>query len=288
MVALTLEQFIESEEWTGKEGRLPDGSYRSTYDSIGGCWNIGPGLTHGITRTTVMTRQQIDDTFLKELKPFEDEVHKLIKVPLTNNQFIALVSFAYNCGEGELIDSPIVTLINNRQYSLVPSHLKLYVHGRATGSKIIPGLVNRRNAEIKLWNTPDDPPLQAETYVAEYDSSHPVPKGAAILAKNMITTDSLVTVPLNATTAIIPQLGHKVATVSQGFFLTFLAYALQHFNSLWDLIGINSLPVYGCTAIIALIEWYKHSWVNNSNATTTAIIDSLESKLKEVEAGKKV
>ena len=36
MVSLPLEQFIESEEWVGKEGRLPDGRYKSTWDAIGG------------------------------------------------------------------------------------------------------------------------------------------------------------------------------------------------------------------------------------------------------------
>jgi len=285
MVSLPLEQFIESEEWAGKEGRLPDGRYKSTWDAIGGVWNIGPGLTNGITRDTVMTKEQIDQAYTKELGPFEEEVHSLIKVPITNNQFTALVSFAYNLGEGGFKESPIPKLINTGHASQVPEHLKLYVHGRATGKKVIPGLENRRRAECEMWNTPDGPSMQPQDYVPHYDPASPVPKGAATLEMKMSSPSTMVNVPLNATTAIISQLGHKVVTATQGGLIAIITYVLTHFNSVWDLLGLNSstVSVYAATSIVAGIEWYKHTWVQNSNETTAAIIDSLESKLKELE-----
>ena len=285
MVNLPLEQFIESEEWVGKEGRLPDGRYKSTWDAIDGVWNIGPGLTNGVTRDTVMTKEQIDQAYAKELGPFEEGVRKYVKVPVTNNQFTALVSFAYNVGLSDFHSSTLLRLLNSGEANEVPAQLKLWVHGRATGKKVIPGLENRRRAECEMWNTPDGPSMQPQDYVPHYDPASPVPKGAATLEMKMSSPSTMVNVPLNATTAIISQLGHKVVTATQGGLIAIIAYVFTHFNSVWDLLSLNSstISVYAATAIVGGIEWYKHTWVQNSNETTAAIIDSLETKLKELE-----
>src|SRR5208337_1854254 len=147
----TLEEFIEAEEWTGKEGLLSNGSYKATYDAIGGCWSIGPGLTKGITRDTVMTKAEIDADYAKELVPFEKCVTRAVTVPLTSNQHVALVSFAYNVGEGDFLSSSLLRVLNAGRADQVPNQLKRWVHGRATGAQIVPGLVNRRRAECEMW-----------------------------------------------------------------------------------------------------------------------------------------
>jgi len=108
----SLEQFIEAEEWTGKEGLLPDGRYKSTWDAIGGCWTIGPGLTRGITSRTVMTKAEIDEAYGAELLQFEKCVAHEVNVPVTDNQSLALISFAYNVGEGAFCKSPLLRVQN--------------------------------------------------------------------------------------------------------------------------------------------------------------------------------
>lgn len=295
-MAPTLEQFIESEEWCGTEGKLPDGSYKSTWDSIGGCWNIGPGLTKGITSRTVMTREQIDAAYAAELVPFEKVVASAVKVPLSGNERTALVSFAYNVGEGNFRSSTLLRVLNAGEYAAVPAQLKRWVHGRATGSKVIPGLVNRRNAEIEIWDTPEEPPYatvhpsedvstsQAPAYVPYYDPAHPVPKFATTLETTMSDAATLVNVPLQATTVIISQMGHKIVTASQGTLIAFVTYILTHFSSVWDLLGLNqnTVSIYAATAIIAAIEWWKHEWVHNSNDTTMVVVNSLEAELTKL------
>jgi GH24 family phage-related lysozyme (muramidase) len=283
MTSIDVEDFIEAEE--GFDGKkLPDGSYQATYDEIGGCWNIGPGLTKGVTSTTVMTKAQIDAAFQTELLPVEDEVRRDVKVSTTRNQYIALVSFAYNVGTGGLRGSSIPGLVNSGQSSKVPDVLAQYVHGRATGAKVIPGLVNRRNAEIKLWDTPDSDASQGTSYVAHYDPVHPVPKGATTLEKAMTASTSTVNVPLQSTTAIVSQTGQKITAATQGFFLTLATYVLSHFSSVWDLLSVAALPAWACTLFIALIEVAKHFWISNSNSTTAVIINSLEAKLESMQS----
>ena len=300
MVSPTLEEFIEAEEWCGTEGKLPDGRFKATWDKIGGVYNIGPGLTQGITKDTVMTKQQIDEAYHKELLPFEAGIDKLVKINLSANQRTALVSFAYNVGLGGFKSSTLLKLLNAGHSEQVPTQLRRWVHGRATGTEEIPGLVNRRMAEIKLWLTPDkpwaempaphyDPPVQAPPYVPHYDPSCPVPKGAATLEMIMSELATLVNVPIQATTAVISQVGHKVITATQGGFLAFVTYILANFNDAWSLVGVNShnFSVIACTALIAAIEWYKHEWVANSNDTTKAIVDSLEKQLQTIANGTK-
>ena len=74
---------------------------------------------------TVWTQEQADKVFEDDIAYFEDGVNALVKVPITQEQFDALVSFAYNCGldqdadtkaEG-LGDSTLLRLLNLSDYN---------------------------------------------------------------------------------------------------------------------------------------------------------------------------
>ena len=159
MMSLSTEDFIIREE----QGRAidPRHIYHAYWDAIGGVWTLGPGLTRGITRNTSMTGIQVLQYFHRELIPFENIVRARVTVPLTKNQRTVLISFAYNVGtgvgtrRGGFVNSSIPALLARKLYSRVPGVLRQYVHGRHQKG-VVRGLVNRRNAEIKLWNTPDD------------------------------------------------------------------------------------------------------------------------------------
>lgn len=152
---MTPEQFILQEE--GRDGYLGNGQYKAVWDALGKCWTIGPGLTQGITSSTRMTQDQVDRAFSAELEPFEQCVDTAVKVPLTQNERTALVSFAYNCGTGAFLASTLLKKLNTSHLSAVPGELMKYVHAKGASGPV-PGLVNRRRAEVNLWNTPDTRP----------------------------------------------------------------------------------------------------------------------------------
>ena len=77
-------------------------------------------------------------------------VNSIIKVPLTQNQFNALVSFAFNIGIYAFKNSTLVQVLNQKQYKEVPTQMLRWVHENGA---VTQGLVNRRNAEIALWNS---------------------------------------------------------------------------------------------------------------------------------------
>lgn len=84
-----------------------------------------------------------------DIRRFVVSVQSLVKVPLTNNQLCALISFIFNIGVGAFKKSTLLLLLNGGDYKSVPSQLKRW--DKAKG-KVLSGLVKRRAAEAELWN----------------------------------------------------------------------------------------------------------------------------------------
>lgn len=89
------------------------------------------------------------------LNNFQQAVNQQVTVTLNQNQFDALVSFVYNIGVDNFRRSTLLRLLNQGNYSAVPTEMRKWVkirqHGALTDSQ---GLINRRNAEIELYNAP--------------------------------------------------------------------------------------------------------------------------------------
>ena len=77
-------------------------------------------------------------------------------VSLTDHQAACLIDFAYNCGEGNLEASTLLADIDADNFADVPHQLSRWIHDE--GGDVLTDLVNRRNAEIAVWNTPDKVP----------------------------------------------------------------------------------------------------------------------------------
>lgn len=87
-----------------------------------------------------------------KIDEYAHAVDKAVKVPITDNQWRALVSFCYNVGIGGLNNSIVLRELNAGHYDEVPGALMRYVYG--TDGNQYPGLVNRRRDEGALWRTP--------------------------------------------------------------------------------------------------------------------------------------
>lgn len=75
-------------------------------------------------------------------------VNNLVKVPLNQNQFDALVSFTFNVGSGAFQSSDLLKKLNAGQYDAVPAELNRWNKG---GGVVLPGLVTRRKDEGNLF-----------------------------------------------------------------------------------------------------------------------------------------
>lgn len=132
-----------------------EGLRLTSYKDVVGVWTIGYGSTGSHVRPNLtISRQEAEQLLIADLDRFERAVAKLVKVPLTDNQFAALVSFAFNIGEGKggFATSTLLRKLNRGDYTAVPGELAKWVHGTLEGKKVrIEGLVNRRAAESGLW-----------------------------------------------------------------------------------------------------------------------------------------
>ena len=105
-------------------------------------WTIGYGHTAGVSEGMKITQTQADAFLKADLEKYEKYVTNTGLV-LNQNQFDALVSFTYNCGNGNL-----KKLIKNRSLGEIAEAILLYNKSNGT---VLAGLVRRRQAERALF-----------------------------------------------------------------------------------------------------------------------------------------
>lgn len=98
-----------------------------------------------------ITQERADKLFEWVAASFASQIKPLIKVILTENQFSALVSFAYNVGVGNLRSSTLLKKVNaNPQDSSIRSE---FLKWDKVAGKVLAGLTRRRIAEANLYFT---------------------------------------------------------------------------------------------------------------------------------------
>jgi len=117
----------------------------TAYKCPSGVWTIGWGHTAGVKQGQVITQAQADEFLKTDLVKYEGYVVSS-GLSLNQNQFDALVSFTYNCGQGNL-----KKLINNRTLAEIGEAMLLY---NKSNGNTLSGLVRRRQAERELFLTP--------------------------------------------------------------------------------------------------------------------------------------
>jgi len=117
--------------------------------SGGDPWTIGYGSTKGVTPGMVITEARAEDMLRADVAMFESAVNRLCPVT-TQNQFDALVSLAFNVGEGNLASSTLRKMHNAGNYTGAQAEFARW--NKAAG-KVMPGLVKRRAAEAQLYGS---------------------------------------------------------------------------------------------------------------------------------------
>lgn len=126
-----------------------EGCRLAAYKCPAGVWTIGYGHTMGVKPGDTLPSNQAAKALLKEdLKKYGDYVNNcrkkgLITFSLNQNQFDALTSFTYNCGNGSL-----QKLVSGRDAATIAEKLLLYNKG---GGKVLAGLTKRRQEERELF-----------------------------------------------------------------------------------------------------------------------------------------
>lgn len=123
---------------------------RAYLDAVG-IWTIGVGHTGWVDakpvgRGMVITKEKSRQILQVDLKRFENAVNECVRVPLAQHQFDALVSLAFNIGEGAFRRSTLVKLLNCRN----PVASEQFLVWKYAGGR--PILLNRRKREKALFD----------------------------------------------------------------------------------------------------------------------------------------
>ena len=114
-------------------------------------WTIGWGSTGpDIKEGVVWTQEQADKRLAERLQQECLAVENFTKgVQLNDNQFSALVCFAYNVGSWR--SSTLFKHVLKGEFAPAADEFHKWCH---SGTKVLPGLVNRRQAERELFEKP--------------------------------------------------------------------------------------------------------------------------------------
>ena len=111
-------------------------------------WTIGYGRTKNVKDGDITSMPQATRDLEEELVEFGDQVHRVVDVELSQNEFDALTSWTYNLGVGNLQSSTLLKKLNAGDKDSVPSEMLRW--NKAAG-KVLAGLTTRRQAEADLW-----------------------------------------------------------------------------------------------------------------------------------------
>jgi len=127
-----------------------EGLRLKAYQDVAGVWTIGYGSTGGVREGDTINEVQAETLLSEDLRTAEREVNRH-KLNINQNQFDALVSFAFNIGTGAFRNSTLLKRIKiDVNHPDIPNQFNRWIYG---GGKVLPGLVRRRNEEAKLYFT---------------------------------------------------------------------------------------------------------------------------------------
>ncbi len=146
-----------------------EGCKLKAYQDAVGIWTIGyghtgPNVHDGLT----ITQKQADDILAQDVGRFASGVAANVRVSLTQSEFDALVSFAFNVGLGAFKTSTLLRLLNdNADRNVVASQ---FLRWNKAGDKVLEGLTKRRNAVKALFLSKAPHPLLGHSILAKQDT----------------------------------------------------------------------------------------------------------------------
>lgn len=144
------------------------------HTSMAGSPQVTPGMT--------ITAGDAEAIFDRDIERFAARVEAMIKVPISENQFGACVSLAFNIGVGAFSKSSVLRFLNKKQFNNAADAFALW---NKAGGKVQPGLVRRRAAEAALFredDAGDTPDMDSLARIPDLPEGKPMFKSTTVMA----------------------------------------------------------------------------------------------------------
>ena len=120
----------------------------NSYLCPAGVWTIGYGHTDGVNQGMLITEKMADAFLKQDIRNAEHSINQM-DAELTQEQFDALVSFVFNVGVRAFNVSTLrKKILKNPNDLSIADEFRRWVYA---GDKKLPGLIKRREQEIKLY-----------------------------------------------------------------------------------------------------------------------------------------
>lgn len=113
-------------------------------------WTIGYGHTRGVRSGDEISSYQAERFLRADLIQIEKDISQLVRVPLTQNQYDALVSFVFNVGTRAFSTSTLLKKLNRRDYEGAANE---FARWKFAKGQALPGLERRRRLEKRLFQS---------------------------------------------------------------------------------------------------------------------------------------
>lgn len=132
--------------------KVREGVRTRAYQDSRGIWTIGVGHTSAagpphVTQGMEITDEQVTNILYTDLREFVDCVNQVVHVPLSQNQFDACCSLAFNIGTSAFANSRVVQYLNAKRYDDAKNAFMNWCHPEE--------LYGRRQSEQRQFDCPD-------------------------------------------------------------------------------------------------------------------------------------
>ena len=125
-----------------------EGCRLSAYKCSAGVWTIGYGHTKGVSEGDTCTKRQAEDWLIDDIRETQTLLAHYVNVPVSEGEFVSLVSLAFNVGVGALMKSKLLRKLNSGDRDGAAEEFLDF--DLANGKRVI-GLTRRRKQEHDLF-----------------------------------------------------------------------------------------------------------------------------------------
>ena len=127
-----------------------EGRELKAYQCSAGKWTIGYGHVKGVKEGDEISASEAEQLLVEDLTAIADDLNRLVNVPVSEGQYIALLSLAFNVGASAIKKSTLLFHLNHGRYEDAAAEFDKWIYA---GGKMSEGLKRRRAAERSLFES---------------------------------------------------------------------------------------------------------------------------------------
>lgn len=236
----------------------------TAYRDSAGVPTIGYGHTAGVSMGMMIGERQAEQFLREDLGEAAYVVCRhggATIARLTDHKYAALISFAFNLGGGPLAGVGEWTIwrrLRAGQLDQVPLEMERFVNAHVGVKAVrVPGLVNRRAAEVALWNTPDEAGAASVPVPAPRPDDHPSSLTRRVATPPTPTDPDPPARSKTMTAAVLTTVAASAEPAKQA--MDSIAPMAAHSEWVGHIVAsLAVLAAVASLATVALYWWHKH------------------------------